>query len=248
MDEMIIRWNNGKINYDESIGGTFKIELIANTFKFKRISGSAIPTDQLIGFLWFWPGLEKAREKAKNLRRINPWKVSRRDGMSGCSDWYIQFLDRLGFVRKTKTIIHSSMNGKQNEDIDVWVKDLYDVLWWMKKEGCFPSSFEGGPDPDCFAFLDITDEVISRRKEFNEGSLEPECGFGYEEALIDEDLLYKDHLNDYSNYTPTTEEKEEEVDDNGIRPVVPVSSNYRGKDGIRPVVPVSSKEDEDEFV
>ncbi len=230
---MIIRWNNGKKNSDlDSFGGTFKIELLANTFKFKRISGSTIPTEQLIGFLWFWPGLEKAREKAKNLRRINPWKVIRRDGMSGCSDWYIQYLDGLGVVRRTKTIIHSSMNGNQNEDIEVWVKDLYDVLWWLQKEGCFPSAFVNEPDPDCFAFQDITDEVIARRNEFQEGSLEPECGFGYEEDLINEDLLYKDRSDyseyDLSKYVPTKDDEEDK------RPIVPC--------------PTVSSTEEDEFV
>lgn len=228
--EMYIRWNNGKLFRDDvdSFGGKFKIEVANNTFKFKRVSGSAIPTDQLVGFLWFWPGLEKVRENAKKLMRKNPWTVIRRDGMSGCSDWSIQYLDRLGLVRKTKSIIHSSMNGKQNEDIEVWIKDLYDVLWWMKKEGCFPSSFVDDPDPDCFVFSDITDEVIARRNEFNKGALEPECGFGYEESLVNEDLLYKDHLNDYSN-TPNTEKKEEEIVD------------FDGE-------PVSVEEDEDEFV
>ena len=206
--EYFIRWNNGK-SFDDvgSFGGTIKINIYTlDRFSIQHVSGSTIPTMELIRLLWSNPIFEKLREYVGSLKRKNSWAIKMRSGMSGCSDYWIQFLDPKTYsVRQGRKIFHSSMYGSFNEDIiDVWSKDIFDLLWWFKENGYFKESFEGNTE---YEFEDITDETISRRNKFFKESYDPENGFGGDE-LIDESKMSteeNDEIIDYSNYVPTPE-------------------------------------------
>ena len=214
--EWFIRWNNGnEFGDDGSFGGTIKIQIYTlDRFSIRKVSGSTIPTVELIRLLWSNPIFDDLRKYVSTLTRKNTWGVGMRTGMSGCSDYWVEFLAPSNSVNRSRRIFHDSMMGSFNEDFhDIWSKDFFDLLWWFKEKGFYKESFE---ENSSFKFVDVTDEVISRRDAFFKDSFEPECGFGHEAALIDEDLLYKDPQStiDYSNYTPTdTEEKEEEDED-----------------------------------
>ena len=109
--ELFIRWNNGKTC------GIFRLTLDVDMISYEIVSGSCIPSEELIGFLWQYPALQEWRDKAARLKRRNPWRVNSHTGMSGSTDWWIQYLNNYGIVKSTKTIFHDSMNSKANEEI-----------------------------------------------------------------------------------------------------------------------------------
>lgn len=148
--EYFIRWNNGKgFGFEESdggYGGTVKIEIYTlDRFAIKKVSGSSIPTIELIRLLWSSPIFEDLRKYVSSLKRKNMWGIKTRSGMSGCSDYWIQFLDSKSYsVRQSRRIFHSSMMGSFNEDfVDIWAKDFYDLLWWFEQNHYYEEAFKG---------------------------------------------------------------------------------------------------------
>lgn len=179
--EIYVKWNNDS----QSQGGIFKISTQFDTISYDIVSGSTVSFWDLMGFLWNSDIMSEIRESIKRLSRKGNWRVKSRTGLSGCTDWYIQY-EKQGLVKNTRAL-HCSMADKANEPFTLWMKDLYDILWWM--------SYKGTPIEDTseVVFTDITEEVISRRKEFEENSLPSICGFGgktLEQVLVDEDALY----------------------------------------------------------
>jgi hypothetical protein len=208
--EVFVRWNNGH-GHENGFGGTLKIEIYTlDRFAIKKVSGSSIPTVELIRLLWSNPIFEELRQYVSSLKRQNTWGIKMRTGMSGCSDYWIQFLDPKSYsVRQGRKIFHSSMMGSVNEDfVDVWVKDMYDLFWWFKQNHYYEEAFSQETQ---FVFEDVTERYVERRTEFFKDSYEADSGFGGCEP-IDEDKLYGCESIDYSNYTPPapTDEKDED--------------------------------------
>lgn len=190
-----IRWS-GKTSEDVSYGGTVRFINNHEDFTFEKVSGSCIPTQLLVHILWTHSSLQSFRDSALKLKRKNNWSLGRHDGMSGCTDWYICF-ERNGYIFHTKGIIHSSMNGLQNEDIkNVWIKDVFDCLWAMKQEGtCYCDAFTKALP---FNIYDITKDVEERRENFKKICYDESDGYGTEfPESSDEEIV------DYSNYTPS---------------------------------------------
>ena len=224
--EIYVRWSKVLPSSGERpLRGIIRFVLDGDKFTFETISGSSIDTEALVGLLWHYPPLEDFRKAAVACRRKLQWAVKRYDGMSGCSTWYIQHL-RKGRVCTSDPILHSSMYGKQNVDIECWIKDIYDLLWDLKSQGCYPNAFSDEVIDDPYGYIDITNDILEKRKEFKKTAHGPDEGFGCVDDPIKKDL--EKAFIDYSNYTPTEEEKE--IDDNGIRPVVPVSSKEDDED------------------
>ena len=180
---MYIKWNDYDENRRTTKGGTFRLSISGSTLTYEIVNGSAIDTDELIGFLWHWSDLNDVRKLASSLTRKGPWRVESHQGMSGAIDYWVEFLDNFGIVRETNAIIHNSMNSKSNIKIECWIKDLYDMLWYFKNHDIFKSSFE---DSGTFGFKDITDQIMSRREFFNSHSFGPYEGFS-EDSSNDED-------------------------------------------------------------
>lgn len=66
---------------------------------------------------------------ACHARRINPWCVERRIGMSGANDLRLRVLENeaLGDA-PIKNVMHFSMNEKMNQGYDGWLGDFYAIL------------------------------------------------------------------------------------------------------------------------
>ena len=211
--EIFIRWNNGQRWESEgSKGGTFRLSLDDENFCYEIISGSAIDAEELISFLWFYPSLQEWRDLAKNLKRKREWKIGSRTGMSGATDWWIEYMTPYQIPKSTQMIFHESMYGKANVEIEnVWIKDLYDLLWVFSKEGMFQNSFKDVVNDDgtvnsSYGFVDITDEIERKRKEFKDNCFDSDIGFGKKIGFVSTE---EEELIDYSNYTPTEPEAEE---------------------------------------
>lgn len=166
--EMFISWNNYDIDNHPTKGGTFKLSISGNILSYDIISGSAIETDELIWFLWFWPGLDDVRKLASSLTRKGSWRVESRRGVLGATDWWIVYSDDFGIVRETRSVVHDSINNESNIKIKCWIKDLYDLLRHFKDNGLYKPVFE---NLGRFRFKDITDSMISRQEYFNVYSL-----------------------------------------------------------------------------
>ena len=233
MNEVYFVWSKGVKGREGSEGGVIRLRFIGFNFIFEKVSGSSIPTEALIGLMWNHPALKDFRDTAALCKRTDSWSVKRFDGMSGCSSWHIQYL-RNGRVCTSNCILHSSMNGKQNENIQCYIRDFFDVLWELKKTGCYPDQFDPN-EIDEYGYVDITEKVLSERKEFRKTAHGPDEGFGCKEEVypfpVVDPQSDDEPTVDYSNYTPT-EEKEEIVEDK--RPIVPVST--------------SKEDDEDEYI
>ena len=176
MEKRFYKWSDGEA------GGMFMIEC-GNTFSYKIVSGSCVREDALISWLGFSDETDWVRDNLRGLARVNPWRPKRRTGMSGCEDFYIRSLK--GDVIKTSPKVwHRSMNGKANENISCWIKDLFDIIWSLNYS-------EDLSEELGVTIHDVTDSINSSRKEFLEHANDPQKGWGYEEALIDEDELYK---------------------------------------------------------
>ena len=224
--EVYVRWCDCVPESGERpLRGIIRFKLEGDKFTFEKISGSSIPTEALIGLLWHYPPLKEFREAAASCKRKCQWAVKQYDGISGSSTWYILHLGRKGRVIISDPVLHSSMCGKQNSDIECWIRDIYDVLWELKRKGCYPNAFSDDASTDPWGYVDLTEEILSRREEFLKKCHEPNVGFG-SNAIDPRD---EEPIVDYSNYTPTTDE-EKEIDDNGLRPVVPVSSKEDDED------------------
>jgi hypothetical protein len=192
--DKFIRWSKD----DDSCGGVFKLSLDGSTFSYEIISGSAIPASELVALLWFFPDLEEFREAARKCKRKGDWKVSSRTGMSGSTNWWIEF-DKNGIIRSTSTIWHDSMYNKANENLTCWIRDLYDLFWDFKRKGIYASSF----DPEIhtyYGYVNVTKEIEERREAFRKEANACFEGFGTPE-VVEED----DEIIDYSNYRPTEE-------------------------------------------
>lgn len=216
--EIFVRWNNGERWESEgSKGGTFRLSLDNNDrFCYEITSGSAIDAEEFIGFLWFHPSLQEWRDLAKNLKRKREWKIKSLTGHSGATNWWIQYMCPYQVPKSTQTCFHVSMYGKANEPIEnVWIKDLYDLLWAFSKKGIFENAFKDVVDDDgtvnsSYGFADITDEVERKRKEFKEDSFDSDVGFGKED--LTSSTTEDEEIVDYSNYTPTESEAEDSDD------------------------------------
>ena len=252
--EFYIRWNNGKSYGSEgSEGGTFKLTLNGDMFSYEIVSGSSIPSEEFIGFLWQYPALQEWRDFVKMQKRKNSWSVSSHTGMSGATDWWIQYLNNYGIVKSTKPIFHDSMNSKANMDLkDIWIKDLYDLLWSFERNGIFPNSFKPAVEEDgtvnsSYGFEDITETIEERKNRFFKDCYDSCVGFGGDEP-IDEDKLYGSSKVDYSNYTPT-----DEPDSDDLYQEQELRDQEKNMGAVKLIIdckytPTNEDEDDDEYV
>ena len=194
-----IKWSNS----ENTFGGTVRFSLNGELFTFAKVSGSCIPTEAPIELLWHHPSLKILRDFAVTLNRKNSWKLGEHIGMSGCRDFYIQFLTNTGLIKQSNDIIHVSMNDLQNRDIkDIWIKDIFDCLWGMKLHGYFAEAFNNN-EPDAepkFGYVDVTNDYIQRIEEFKKDCFSSSDGFGTVENI--ETINHEEELVDYSNYVP----------------------------------------------
>lgn len=183
---------------EEDRGGTIHVYLDNDNLKIDLCSGSAPDTDSIVKLLWSDPTCQIFRDYAKTLKRQNKWSTWRYDGMSGCTDWGIQFLDKHSIVRRTKTVLHNSSNDRLNEGLDAWIKDIYDLLWSFIMDGTYSDATANEPKGKYHDWTDITEQVISRRAEFLKNCFTAEAGFSnISESASDEEII------DYSDYRPT---------------------------------------------
>jgi hypothetical protein len=207
--ELYIKWTKSGTN----LGGIFYVKLENEFFNYKHVRGSAIPANQLAGFLWCWPGLQESREQAAKLDRKYQWSIGHRKGMSGAENWWIRSMDQYGMIRSGNTTFHSSMYGSANETLLCWIKDLYDTLWCLEKTGVeeFKKSFDENDTE--YSFIDISERILSEKEEFLKDCFEPEQGFGTDNK-VELEPKFGDPDFDYSSYEPTSsEEKSDEEED-----------------------------------
>jgi len=94
------------------------------------LAGHAMPANLLLPVLDAalpsgWVDAAEARHQS----RVYPWRIYRRDGMSGCSDYNLYSLQNVEFINQPRVAkLHVSMYGKLNEGLRCWLGDLPPLL------------------------------------------------------------------------------------------------------------------------
>jgi hypothetical protein len=99
------------------------VEIEGKTLKIRKLKGIN-PT--LEGFLYVLREIREELNKINNeFVRKSPYKIEKREGMSGCKKWEITFLqEKDGFwIEKRNVILHVSCFGKV-PDQDIFIPDL----------------------------------------------------------------------------------------------------------------------------
>ena len=160
MDEIktvVIKWNHG----NES--GVYKYTMEHGLFREFKVSGKDIPWSTFIELAMKHESFAAFREAAKASKRSELWNVSSRDGMSGCRDLTINYLDKKSKLVLNGGSIHISMNDKvtinparhptiNQFDNAIWIRDLYDLIYWCEHQYCFQGNAE-----------DLTEEILRKR-------------------------------------------------------------------------------------
>lgn len=105
--------------------GRFMIENKYGTLFYKCVSGFA-PAD-IIPLYVILANVDLAKT-AMVTKRTCPWKRQVIEGMSGCTDWYIQYFNEESGAVRRNAVWHSSMFEKANENLEVYIKDIFDIF------------------------------------------------------------------------------------------------------------------------
>ena len=116
-------WQCGEFGH-----GRVAVRISDESIEIAQISGNAPPAN-----LYFLVALVTEDEYAAcenaHLRRINPWCIERRIGMSGAVDLRLRVLeDEAMGDAPIKNVLHISMNGKLNCGYKGWIGDFYAIL------------------------------------------------------------------------------------------------------------------------
>ena len=202
-------WKNG------SEGGRFMLECVNNTLVYKYVSGSA-PTDDIVLYL-ILSNIDFAK-KAMSLKRSCAWRRIIREGMSGCTDWYIQYFVNADASIRRNHVWHSSMLNKANENLEVYIKDIFDIFadteCISRVKACWT---KGMVDP-----IEITKKIIEQDdlilyrdeqyenlvSDFKESTKGTE--FYYDFPLGEDESDETPYEEDYSNYQPVDDGVDED--------------------------------------
>jgi hypothetical protein len=109
--------------------GRYAVIFTENSVKLRTVAGQALPHELLADVLQAVDIDCLARASKLHEQRKHPWRVRVRKGMSGCLDFWIEFLKNLEFRIIGKGCkLHISMNGKFNEGVDIPLMDLSPIL------------------------------------------------------------------------------------------------------------------------
>ena len=113
--------------------GRFMVENKHGTLIYKCVTGCA--PSHIIPLYVILANISLAKT-AMSIERTCPWKKRVIEGMSGCIDWYIQYYnERCASIRRN-AVWHSSMFEKANENLEVYLKDVFDIF---ADTGCIAS-------------------------------------------------------------------------------------------------------------
>jgi hypothetical protein len=158
MKSIIIKTRNVQLNGQPN-NGCYKITIDdCDHVSLDKLSGCDIPWALFESLALTHESFKEFRERAKALERKFKWNVRTNYGMSGCSDLTLCY-DYHGTILNGGNV-HISMNDKFHipEDRPIWVKDLYDIIYWCEHQYVY----QGDPE-------EFTDELILKRvKEFEE--------------------------------------------------------------------------------
>ena len=118
--------------------GQYAVRVEEDRVKFKTVAGADLYYNLLEEVLNAADPdiLKKAAELHQ--KRKYPWRVKKREGYSGCKDYWVEYLEEreFGIIRKGGRI-HVSMSDKLNKGIDILLIDLHPILYyWKGLEGC----------------------------------------------------------------------------------------------------------------
>lgn len=109
--------------------GRYAVKIEDGRIRMKNVAGIAMPFHIIHNVLSVTDSeiFNKGRELNKN-RRF-PYRITKRQGRSGCLDFFVEWLaDRgMGIIMRSQPL-HISMNGKFNAGINMWVKDLIAII------------------------------------------------------------------------------------------------------------------------
>ena len=222
MKSVVIKWAHN------NEGGVYKYTLDDyGNFREFKVSGRDIPWSTFIELATRHEAFASFREAAKQCEKKNLWNVSSRDGMSGCRDLTINYLDKKSKLVLNGGSIHISMADKVTinpcrhpsvnpSDNAIWIRDLYDLIYWCEHQYCFQGNAEDLTEEilrkriDEFessdsTFIDMTTYFEQKENNFRNG------GGNFESACFAEDSGYgvdiierfnEPQAQDYSDYDP----------------------------------------------
>lgn len=186
--EIFIKWK------DNENGGICRFIIENDIIKMNKIKGNDITFEAFRILLWVHESFKDVRDYIfENLERRNPWKINVHVGMSGCQDYDIRYFDRNGVVRYVNGI-HISMYDKVTIPVDgIWLKDVFDILWFMRHQYIF-NGVESIENDEVIAkinawkttshsleFRDVTEKFSKAKEEFFSGYEEYfESDYGFE--------------------------------------------------------------------
>lgn len=110
-----------------------------NVLTIAPVKGVSVPLVTFFEIVQQDKGLGKLLVDANNsFERKNPYKILRHEGISGCVDYDIEWIDGyiadLFPVTKRKHLFHTSMYGKINETIRIFLPDFYLLLDYLAED------------------------------------------------------------------------------------------------------------------
>lgn len=123
--------------------GRFAVAFDGDRVHYAHLAGIAPNPQHLLAGLRQFPELIAAANEASR-RRINPYAVERRRGMSGALDYrLVECRNRALADYPTRARLHVSMSGKLNVPFSMWLGDFPALVWEVSKD--FPFDAEAYP-------------------------------------------------------------------------------------------------------
>ena len=139
--------------------------------------------------------------------------------MSGCTDWYIQYYNEGDASIRRNAVWHSSMFEKANENLEVYLKDVFDIFADTECISRVKESWSKGMTDE----VEITKEILGQEeqfqdlvlyrdydyenlvKEFESSNKGKEFYYEFPDANSDE-IVEGDPYPDYSQWTPSPDD------------------------------------------
>lgn len=130
-----VRWGCSTERFGE-LSGLVGVKLYQGRVTIRNLAGNALVAGRLLDVLNLVLPADW-QEVAENwhLQRKYPWRVSTRQGESGCVDYILRYLrDEDVLDQPIGGLIHVSMWGKLNRGVSLWLGDLPPLLAALLKD------------------------------------------------------------------------------------------------------------------
>lgn len=95
---------------------------------FDTLRGSCADIRDFLTCLSLGSGIMEKLLLNEFYRKNHPFEITSITGCSGCTDYYVRWQDKQGFIYR-KHIFHTSMYGSLNQGVSIWMGDLQAMIF-----------------------------------------------------------------------------------------------------------------------